>query len=608
MAAEDRRSLDDALIGRTIAGKFTIESRIGGGGMGSVYRARQAGLDKIVAIKLLHRELLAEPTFASRFKREATSASRIDHPSSLRVLDFGEEPDGLLFIAMEFLEGKTLFKVLREEAPLAPSRIVDLSRQILAALAAAHDLGIVHRDLKPENVIVLPGKDDDGGASEHVKVCDFGIAKLQTEADVEEKLTMEGSIVGTPEYLSPEQARGGQIDARSDLYSMGVILFEMLTGQPPFRGDTPLAIVLKHLDAPPPLPSSITPTADPKLEAVCLKALSKAPADRYSSAREMRASLFTDTPDALAPPAPSRTSNILFMAETPPPVSSTQDPVHLMSKRSSALGSGQRLRLSEYSEPAASGSSRALIAVVAIALLGGGGGAFMLRKRASLQSGHAIAAAHEGPMVLPSSTAPETSAPTDPSPSASAAMPLGSAAGAFPPSELPGAPQPATRHRRRKVATTGSGTATVKGSAPVEPGAPGIETEFDDEPATPANPASPAAPAAPAPVSAPGTGAGGAVKVRIASLHTTNISDGAVRNALPTGTLSACYHGAPGSHASVTVHIALGKSETTASSEISQASFASLGACVVEAAKRISLVGVPAGGATADVQVDFDAP
>src|SRR5580698_7832883 len=144
---DPRPSSEDLLLGRTIAGKYTIESRVGGGGMGSVYRARQAGLDKIVAIKVLHRELLAEATFASRFKREATSASRIDHPHSLRVIDFGEEPDGLLFIAMEYLEGRTLFKILREEAPLSPKRIVHLSRQILAALAAAHELGIVHRDL-----------------------------------------------------------------------------------------------------------------------------------------------------------------------------------------------------------------------------------------------------------------------------------------------------------------------------------------------------------------------------------------------------------------------------------------------------------------------------
>ena len=296
MAADDTSSADP-LLGRTIAGKFTIESRVGGGGMGSVYRARQAGLDKIVAVKVLHRELLAEPTFATRFKREATSASRIDHPSSLRVLDFGEEPDGLLYIAMEFLEGRTLFKVLRDEAPLAPARIVEVARQILAALAAAHDLGIVHRDLKPENVILAAGKDDDGRANEHVKVCDFGIAKLQAHEEADEKLTLEGSIVGTPEYLSPEQARSGHLDARSDLYSMGVILFEMMTGEPPFRGDSALATVLMHLDAPPPRPSSLAPNVDANLEAVCLKALAKSPAERFPSARAMRAALVTETVD-----------------------------------------------------------------------------------------------------------------------------------------------------------------------------------------------------------------------------------------------------------------------------------------------------------------------
>ena len=411
--ADQRRSSEDLLLGRTIAGKYTVESRVGGGGMGSVYRARQAGLDKTVAIKVLHRELLAEATFASRFKREATSASRIDHKNSLRVIDFGEEPDGLLYIAMEYLEGRSLFRILRDEAPLAPSRIVDLSRQILAALAAAHEIGIVHRDLKPENVIVLSKKDDEGKASEFVKVCDFGIAKLASKGEVDEKLTLEGSIIGTPEYLSPEQARGGELDARSDLYSMGVILFEALTGEPPYRGDTPLSIVLKHLDAPIPRPSSLTPTVDPKLEAVCLKALSKAPEDRFASAREMRAALATDSPDAAAAPrASSRSSHILLMTETPLPVSSTQAPLHLTPKRASAV-SAARPRLTDLTEASSSAGARTMAAVVALALMGGGGGAYWLRKHPPLgHSGVAVAPALEA--VVPAAAPPPPQMPVDP--------------------------------------------------------------------------------------------------------------------------------------------------------------------------------------------------
>ncbi len=383
MAAEDRQSTSDALLGRTIGGKFRIESRIGGGGMGSVYRARQAGLNKVVAVKLLHRELLGEPTFASRFKREATAASRIDHPSSIRIIDFGEDRDGTLYIAMEYLEGRTLLSILREEAPLAPARIVDLSRQILAALAAAHELGIVHRDLKPENVIVLPGRNDDGGATELVKVCDFGIAKLQAPRENDEKLTIEGTIVGTPEYLSPEQARGGELDARSDLYSMGVILFEMLTGQSPFRGDSPLSTVLQHLDMLPPRPSALTPHVDAKLEAVCLKALSKAPGDRFASAREMRASLSVDRAVPAPAAAPARTPALVLMTETPPPVSSPPTPVSLSSKEAAALGLSPRSRLSPTMVRAPSGPSRAGLAVIVLAVVALGASTHWLRRHAA---------------------------------------------------------------------------------------------------------------------------------------------------------------------------------------------------------------------------------
>ena len=250
-----------------IAGKFTIESRIGGGGMGSVYRARQAGLDKIVAVKVLHRELLAEPTFASRFKREATSTSRIDHPSSIRVIDFGEEPDGLLYIAMEYLEGRTLFsRCCADEAPLAPARVVDLSRQILAALAAAHDLGIVHRDLKPENVLVIPGKDDDGGASEHVKVCDFGIAKLHDEQRRRREAHGRGVDRRHPRVpLAGASARRRARRAQRPLLDGGHPLRDADRAAPLPRGHAASSIVLKHLDAPP--PRSLVDHADGRREA-----------------------------------------------------------------------------------------------------------------------------------------------------------------------------------------------------------------------------------------------------------------------------------------------------------------------------------------------------
>ncbi|HEY6462756.1 MAG TPA: protein kinase, partial [Polyangiaceae bacterium] len=238
-----------ALLGRVVAGKFRIESFVGGGAMGAVYRARQVALDKDVAIKILHGEHTGDETYALRFQREARAASRLDHPNSVRVLDFGREPDGLLYIAMEFLDGRDLFHVIRQDWPLPVVRTADVLGQALAALAVAHDMGIVHRDLKPENIMMLTGTDDEGRPRDVVKVCDFGIAKFTEarETAAGQKLTSQGIVVGTPEYMSPEQGKGEALDARSDLYAMGVILYQMLTGRVPFEAETAVGVVLKHV-------------------------------------------------------------------------------------------------------------------------------------------------------------------------------------------------------------------------------------------------------------------------------------------------------------------------------------------------------------------------
>ena len=293
------KSVHGNLIGRMIAGKFLVESAIGSGAMGAVFRARQVALDKTVAIKVLHGENADDPTFAARFQREAKAASRLNHPNSMQVIDFGAEPDGLLYIAMEYLDGRSLHRVLSEDGALPVARIADILMQTLAALAVAHDMGVVHRDLKPENIVILKGTDDDGRARDVVKVCDFGIAKINDsrayrgaqERESNAPVTTAGFLVGTPEYMSPEQARGDKLDARSDLYSVGVVLYEMLTGRVPFVAESALGVVLRHLTEAPRLPSGQVSGVDPRLEAICMKALRKPPDARYGSAREMRAEL-----------------------------------------------------------------------------------------------------------------------------------------------------------------------------------------------------------------------------------------------------------------------------------------------------------------------------
>ncbi len=603
-ATEERRASIDPLLGRTIAGKYTIESRVGSGGMGAVYRARQAGLDKVVAIKVLHPELNAEPTFAGRFKREATAASRIDHPSSMRVLDFGQEPDGTLFIAMEYLEGRSLLQIIKEEAPLAPARVIDLTRQILAALAAAHELGIVHRDLKPDNVMILTSKDDDGGASELVKVCDFGIAKVE-RSPLDEKLTLEGSIVGTPEYLSPEQARGGALDARSDVYSMGAMLFEMLTGAPPFRGDSPLATVLQHLDLPVPRPSDRVAGVDPKIEEVCLRALAKAPADRYASARERRAELIPLPREAVQPVI--RQSAVVVRTVPTAPISSPSlhVPPPPSSRRALAISSsGARPRLSEVSEiPTNGGGGGLLIAVIALALAGGGGGAYWLRKhspvttitpRPSPSPAPTLAAP---PRVLPPeppSAQPATVSLPSTAPSTSASPATSSPSATTPPGLAPSAGHaaPATvAHEPRENA--------VRQHPPPPP--------VDDRSAEPVILDSPRVPPAP-PVTDERPPQSSAASMRVGSVTSVGVAEGAITAALPTGRLSRCFHGPAGARATVRVHLELRRSSVKVATSLDDATQGALGACVSDVVSDMRVQGVPVEGATGDVRLDFAAP
>lgn len=281
------------LIGRAIGqGKYIMEALIGSGAAGAVYRAQHRDLRRTVAIKVLHPHYQNDLAFMKRFHGEALAASRLDHPNIMRVIDFGQESDGLVYIVMEFLSGKPLQTVLDEEGRLDRGRAVDILQQVCAGLICAHEAGIVHRDIKPDNIVLVPGRDDEGKTIEIVKVCDFGIAALQNVRGEDNEYQLSSSVIcGTPEYMSPEQGRGQSVDARTDVYACGIMLYELLTGRPPFLAENPIETLLKHAREAPVPPSQLVADLDPSLEEVVLKAIRKNPDERQQSARELRLEL-----------------------------------------------------------------------------------------------------------------------------------------------------------------------------------------------------------------------------------------------------------------------------------------------------------------------------
>ncbi|MEU0564703.1 Stk1 family PASTA domain-containing Ser/Thr kinase [Nonomuraea sp. NPDC005983] len=269
---------------RRLGGRYELDGVVGRGGMAEVYRARDIRLDRIVAIKTLRSDLARDHTFQARFRREAQSAASLNHPAVVAVYDTGEDvTDGtpVPYIVMEYVDGRTLRDLLRQDRRLLPERASELVDGILRALDYSHRGGIVHRDIKPANVMITRNGD--------VKVMDFGIARAM--ADSAATMTQTAQVIGTAQYLSPEQARGERVDARSDIYSTGCVLYELLTGQPPFTGDSPVAIAYQHVREEPIPPSQIDPQIPPWADAIVLKAMAKDPAHRYQSAGEMRADI-----------------------------------------------------------------------------------------------------------------------------------------------------------------------------------------------------------------------------------------------------------------------------------------------------------------------------
>jgi eukaryotic-like serine/threonine-protein kinase len=281
------------LIGQVVGGRYHIIELVGEGGMGVVYKAEQrlGSTLRKVAVKTLHAELSRDPAITARFHREVGTVAQLEHPNTVRVYDFGSTDDGTLYIAMEFLDGRPLNKVIESEGPLEPQRVVNLVRQVAGSLDEAHGHGIIHRDLKPENVLLIQR----AGEKDVVKLVDFGIAARTESADreKEQKLTQQGMVLGTPPYMSPEQFTGKHLDARSDVYSLGIMAYEMFTGQLPFQADTPWQWATHHMTSQPrsfdEIPNG-NRIQEPLRRAV-LKALSKDPQERQSSAGQFYAEL-----------------------------------------------------------------------------------------------------------------------------------------------------------------------------------------------------------------------------------------------------------------------------------------------------------------------------
>jgi eukaryotic-like serine/threonine-protein kinase len=298
----------DPRIGTTLQGRYRILEALAQGGMGIVYRAERVGIERQVAIKFLHAFVGANKEAVQRFEREARAMSKLTHPHCVPVIDFGVHEDAP-YIVMEYVSGRTLLDVV-QNGPLPPGRALHIVSQVLSGLAHAHGQGIVHRDVKPANIVLV----EVTGTGDHARILDFGLAKLLDGPGASWSTVQ--TAVGTPSYMSPEQARGEEVDARADQYAVGIMLFELLTGKKPFYGKDPFEVLKKHMHAePPPLARAGGPSFSTQLEAVVKRALAKQPGERYASALEFRDALAA-TPEADDVPRPYSSSPML-----PKPVS-----------------------------------------------------------------------------------------------------------------------------------------------------------------------------------------------------------------------------------------------------------------------------------------------
>ena len=292
---------------RTLADRYELVSHIARGGMADVYEALDTLLGRKVAVKVLHSQFSSDEAFVKRFRREAQAAANLSHPNIVSIYDWGED-GATYFIVMELIEGRTLRDVLKSENQLLPRRASEIGAEVASALSVAHRAGLVHRDIKPGNILLAP----DGT----VRVTDFGIARAWDDS---QELTRTGAVIGTATYFSPEQAQGMTADERSDLYSLGVVLYEMVCGAPPFTGDSPVAVAYQHVSTPITMPSTLNPDIPPDQESIIAKALSKDPATRYQTAEDMRADLLRFLRGEAPATVPAADAPTQMMAPVTPP-------------------------------------------------------------------------------------------------------------------------------------------------------------------------------------------------------------------------------------------------------------------------------------------------
>src|SRR5262245_29227643 len=270
--------VQDPLLGKVLADRFEMLDRIGEGGMGTVYRARQLSVDRIVAIKVLNPQIANDPQWVPRFLNEAKACSKLQHPNTVRLIDFGQTREGLLFMAMEFLDGQSIRAAIDRFGRMQPARVMKIISQCCQSLSEAHSFGIIHRDIKPDNIFLVTL----GGQPDYVKILDFSVAKLK-QASGSAMQTQAGVVFGTPNYMSPEQGRGLPLDARSDIYALGIVAYEMLMGRPPFTSQNPMEVLAMHVRTPVP-PLAGVPD---RVAHIVMRALAKEPAQRQQNVEQL---------------------------------------------------------------------------------------------------------------------------------------------------------------------------------------------------------------------------------------------------------------------------------------------------------------------------------